>query len=725
MNSSGAGAAGTGAGTGADTSWEVRPSVLSPLEVKRAVQRRHPRYTGTQQHDAHEFLCECLDALEEEVTAMYELGQIPTPAEADARQAASTRAQAGATAGAQAAEAGAPGEAGAGTRGGSERQTALPDGGSFKRKAADMATPPQAQPKQPAPPLRTPTKAGQPVQESSGAGTAQPEATFATPAGAGAEAGVRAGSEEQVTPVKAIIPLHRTLCPTRRNFTTAVAATLRCVQCGDAYTRHETFRNLSIELPAGGEDSGAPIELAALLSGFFASEVLERNCEKPGCRGTHAELTRRIVRLPRVLILHLKRFLYVQTVASAGTVAGTSENVPPLASSSAHVPQVGKPPPPPPPRFVKVMSRVAIPQDLSLEEFTVDVAGGSGVGGSESGGLLRGPPPVPVIFAAGAKAAWVGPETVAARDPVTAETGVLRAKVRGRATLAAPGSATTPAMPRRLNLEAPSAAGDAGAVAVAVSAWAGCGVDMCSDGSRDGFGSDDVTRHPCDVSSFDDTGSGGGGGGVGDVSLAGVGLAQSASDAAHEAEIDAAIRASMGEEVPMWVGVSEEEQAVKLAIEMSLVEANDDGGKGGGRVGGEGGVVVLSEGDVRDDSSAGDGGHDEMDAAVGPVHAAAATATTDLPATDPSGDGGKEVDTDEEAAVDEAAAAGRAYLDDTSATGSDVASLGPYRLHGIISHLGSSPLCGHYVVRPDSPETLVEASQSTLGLYLAAVRVCD
>jgi hypothetical protein len=35
------------------------------------------------------------------------------------------------------------------------------------------------------------------------------------------------------TPGTSVVPLHRTLCPTRRNFTTAVAATLRCMACGD------------------------------------------------------------------------------------------------------------------------------------------------------------------------------------------------------------------------------------------------------------------------------------------------------------------------------------------------------------------------------------------------------------------------------------------------------------------------------------------------------------
>ena len=52
----------------------------------------------------------------------------------------------------------------------------------------------------------------------------------------------------------------------------------------------------------------------------------------------------------------------------------------------------------------------------------------------------------------------------------------------------------------------------------------------------------------------------------------------------------------------------------------------------------------------------------------------------------------------EAAAADEAAAAVGMYADDASPSGPDVASrCGPYRLHGVISHLGSSPECGHYV----------------------------
>jgi ubiquitin C-terminal hydrolase len=48
----------------------ARAAAVSPAEVKRAVQRRHPRYAGAAQHDAHEFLCEYLDALEEEAEAL-------------------------------------------------------------------------------------------------------------------------------------------------------------------------------------------------------------------------------------------------------------------------------------------------------------------------------------------------------------------------------------------------------------------------------------------------------------------------------------------------------------------------------------------------------------------------------------------------------------------------------------------------------------------------------
>ena len=525
----------------------VRPGVLSPAEVKRAVQRRHARYQGFHQHDAHEFLGECLDTLEEEVTAMYGKGKLP------------------------------PIDAGRGCAGGASMTyptgfvspleahrrdaSAGVSGGAFKRKAADLATPPL---KQPAPPLRTPTGSG--VD-----GTLTPGgATFRTPAATGT------GTEEARAVVATdVVPLRRTLCPTRRNFTTVMATTLRCRACGDESTRDESFRHISVELPLGHESSNAPSELASLLSGFFATETLERRCEKPGCRGTHADLTRRIVRLPRVLILHLKRFRFLKADAveeRGGGTIGDKENANPEAAKKTAHHSLGTL------RLTKVAARVTVPETLSLEAFTGGVS-----------------PSLP-------------PPCVTAADQRQMETGTLRGKTRGgdaeAALEAAPGSAATPAVPRRLDLE-------------------GTPVPSRVDG---GFSSDQSLRAShVDVDASEGT--------------AAPARAVSDDDPAHAAELAAAIRASMGEEVgPAWGAVqtnSEERRAVNLAIEMSLAEAG----------------------------------------------APAPAATPSEPSST----------RDEH----KAAAAGNETRDVAAASGAEGTS--PYRLHGVISHIGATPDSGHYV----------------------------
>ena len=292
-------------------------AVLSPAEVKTAVQRRHTHYAGNRQHDAHEFLCECLDALEEEVTAAYTDGRLAAP---------------------------------------------------------------------------------------------EP---------------------------KSVVPLHRTLCPTRRNFTTAVAATLTCESCGDACVRHEIFRHLSVELPeSSGDDESADVELASLLDGFFTPEVLERKCERDGCDGTSATLVRRIVRLPRVLVVHLKRFRYVRTTggtkAAARDCGGGDEN-----ARDGNAPTRAEPAPAPAPfamRMVKATRPVKLPTKLTLEPFV-----------AEDASALRGPPP---------RSNHPVAEDVA--RPVDSALGVVPAGKARSKTLAGldenDDKTTTPAVPRRLNL---------------------------------------------------------------------------------------------------------------------------------------------------------------------------------------------------------------------------------------------------------------------------------
>ena len=294
-------------------------AVLSPAEVKTAVQRRHTHYAGNRQHDAHEFLCECLDALEEEVTAAYTDGRLAAP---------------------------------------------------------------------------------------------EP---------------------------KSVVPLHRTLCPTRRNFTTAVAATLTCESCGDACVRHETFRHLSVELPeSSGDDESADVELASLLDGFFAPEVLERKCERDGCDGTSATLVRRIVRLPRVLVVHLKRFRYVQTggTKAAARVGGDDEN-----ARDGNAPTRAEPAPAPAPfamRMVKATRPVKLPTELTLEPFV-----------AEDASALRGPPP--------RSNHPVAADAARPIDAATADSAAVVPAGKARSkTLAGldenDDKTTTPAVPRRLNL---------------------------------------------------------------------------------------------------------------------------------------------------------------------------------------------------------------------------------------------------------------------------------
>ena len=284
------------AGARGDDARAARATVVSPMEVKRAVQRRRARFEGFAQHDAHEFMCECLDAVEEEISAAYRDGKIAverietTSEMGRAREPEADRLSDG-------------------------RETPA-TGSAFTRKASETATP--------HPTLSAPRHL-------------TPPSTFR-------------GSIPGGTP--GTVPLHRTLCPTRRNFTAAVRATLTCDACGDVSERFETFRHLSVDLPPGE----APATLDALLARFFAPESLERRCARDGCEGVCATLARRVVRLPRVLVVHLKRFRFENSPENAGP-----ENVAPRAAKSTR--------------------RVVLPETTSLKAFA-------------SRGLLpRGPPP--------------------------------------------------------------------------------------------------------------------------------------------------------------------------------------------------------------------------------------------------------------------------------------------------------------------------------------------
>ncbi|GAX16214.1 hypothetical protein FisN_3Hh304 [Fistulifera solaris] len=89
--------------------------------------------------------------------------------------------------------------------------------------------------------------------------------------------------------------------PLAEYFTTEVRIRLTCDSCKFSRTHKEKFWHLSLEI---GADSGSVDEG---LRRFFAPEKREIKCEKCFC--SSATQTSEIVRLPRALLLHFKRFI--------------------------------------------------------------------------------------------------------------------------------------------------------------------------------------------------------------------------------------------------------------------------------------------------------------------------------------------------------------------------------------------------------------------------------
>jgi uncharacterized UBP type Zn finger protein len=120
------------------------------------------------------------------------------------------------------------------------------------------------------------------------------------------------------------------LCPTKRNFNFVVQHTLICTKCGETSVSKELFRYFSLDIHSREvlaamrlskqskadqskgiefflKDIADPPSIQDFLDSFFEDEEIEKKCEK--CSHDHAILRRKIHRLSRVMILHLKRFL--------------------------------------------------------------------------------------------------------------------------------------------------------------------------------------------------------------------------------------------------------------------------------------------------------------------------------------------------------------------------------------------------------------------------------
>jgi hypothetical protein len=167
------------------------------------------------------------------------------------------------------------------------------------------------------------------------------------------------------------------LCPASRNFSGCLQHLLTCSECGHITLVKEQFNHLSLDLPAaagssggtagpgsapgspargilqqqqqqgagaggdgelkwllsggvgqptaaaaaGGSSDGPPLvpDLQALLANFFAPETLEKACEACGAASAQHSLTHAVRRLPRVLVVHLKRFQW-QVLPGGGAI---------------------------------------------------------------------------------------------------------------------------------------------------------------------------------------------------------------------------------------------------------------------------------------------------------------------------------------------------------------------------------------------------------------------
>ncbi|XP_078620085.1 uncharacterized protein LOC144887051 [Branchiostoma floridae x Branchiostoma japonicum] len=96
-------------------------------------------------------------------------------------------------------------------------------------------------------------------------------------------------------------------CPVSQNFQFEVIHTIRCTNCEDVVIKKEKFHDLSLTLPRKRKDMN-PRSLQDLLDHFFLAEDIEYACGQ--CKSKKSRVSHQFTKLPRVLILHLKRYNY-------------------------------------------------------------------------------------------------------------------------------------------------------------------------------------------------------------------------------------------------------------------------------------------------------------------------------------------------------------------------------------------------------------------------------
>ncbi|KAM6143307.1 ubiquitin carboxyl-terminal hydrolase 26 [Erethizon dorsatum] len=116
-------------------------------------------------------------------------------------------------------------------------------------------------------------------------------------------------SEEENSPQQAFAgdsAVRVTDCPVMTNFECELLCSILCKACGQAVYKTEPSTYLSINLPQGKK--ACPLSIQSTFDHFFETEELEYKCER--CKHNRSDVVHKFSRLPRILIVHLKRYRF-------------------------------------------------------------------------------------------------------------------------------------------------------------------------------------------------------------------------------------------------------------------------------------------------------------------------------------------------------------------------------------------------------------------------------
>eukprot|EP00057_Strongylocentrotus_purpuratus_P022124 XP_011676598.1 PREDICTED: ubiquitin carboxyl-terminal hydrolase 37 isoform X1 [Strongylocentrotus purpuratus] len=151
--------------------------------------------------------------------------------------------------------------------------------------------------------------------------------------------------QEAVSPPSQVVPSNQSedkakfACAVSQNFELEVEHSILCQECGEEVSKKETFNDLSLDLPRTNE----AFSLQTALDSFCASEKLDYACAKCDCK--EATVCHKFTKLPRVLILHLKRYTYDSDTSVDGKLR-LSVVIPRYLTLAFHTTENTAPPPP-------------------------------------------------------------------------------------------------------------------------------------------------------------------------------------------------------------------------------------------------------------------------------------------------------------------------------------------------------------------------------------------